>query len=77
MPDTARHLSLVPTPQDDTGHDDAPDDALGGGVIVVPPIDVEHVVVDYRVPAICAAIMSVCALGILLVLSFGLWMVVG
>ena len=77
MPDTARHLYAVPTTQDDTGHDDAPDDALGGGVVVVPPIDVERIVVDYRVPAVCAAIMSVCALGILLVLSFWLRMVAG
>ena len=77
MPSPARHLYAVPTPQDDTGHDDAPDDALGGGVIWVPPIDVERIVVSYTVPAICAAIIAVCFFGALLVLSFWMWMVVG
>ena len=73
----ARHLHAVPAPQDDTGHDDAPDDALGGGVIVVPPVDVERYVVDYRVPAVCAAIMSVCFFGILLTVVWIVAAVVG
>ena len=64
MPDTARHLYAVPTPQDDTGHDDAPDDALGGGVIVVPRT---HLVIEIdRTPALALAIIAMCALGFLL-----------
>ena len=68
MPSTARHLHAVPTPQDDTGHDDAPDDALGGGggEWVVRH---DRTTVDYTVPAACITIIAVCVFGTVLVLA--------
>jgi hypothetical protein len=59
----ARHLHAVPTPQD-TGPDDAPDDTLGGGVVVVPS---RHLVIEIdRTPALALALIAMCLLGMML-----------